>query len=125
MNTPTRRDLGKAAATVALGIAGPSAPAGAQDADARASTTEQPMTDDERCSLLMSIMGVHDTLRERDPRLPQGVTMSAGYTPGIARLGVPALQSTDASLGVTNPGYRPDDKGATALPGSIVVGASF
>src|SRR5690606_20434852 len=50
---------------------------------------------------------------------------SAGYTPGIARLGIPALQSTDASMGVTNPGYRPDDKGATAFPASIVVGSSF
>jgi beta-glucosidase len=125
MNTPTRRELGKAAATVALGLAAPSAPAGAQDVDARARATEQQMTDDERFSLLQSIMGPHDTLRERDPRLPQGLAMSAGYTPGVARLGVPALQSTDASLGVTNPGYRPDDKGATALPASIVVGASF
>src|SRR5262245_126044 len=123
MNTPTRRELGKAAATVALGIAASSAPAGAQDVDARAQATEQQMTDDERFSLLKSIMGPHDTLRERDPRLPQGLAMSAGYTPGIARLGIPALQSTDASLGVTNPGYRRDDNGATALPASIVVGA--
>jgi beta-glucosidase len=51
--------------------------------------------------------------------------MSAGYTPGIPRLGVPALQSSDASMGVTNPGYRPDDKGATAFPASIAVGSSF
>ena len=51
--------------------------------------------------------------------------MSAGYTPGVPRLGVPALLSSDASLGITNPGYRPDDKGATALPASIVVGSSF
>lgn len=51
--------------------------------------------------------------------------MSAGYTPGNPRLGVPALQSSDASMGVTNPGYRPDDKGATAFPASIVVCASF
>ncbi len=28
-------------------------------------------------------------------------------------------------MGVTNPGYRPDDKGATAFPASIVVGSSF
>jgi beta-glucosidase len=28
-------------------------------------------------------------------------------------------------MGITNPGYRPDDKGATALPASIVVGSSF
>ena len=43
--------------------------------------------------------------------------MSAGYTPGVQRLGIPALQSSDASLGITNQGYRADDKGATALPG--------
>jgi beta-glucosidase len=51
--------------------------------------------------------------------------MSAGYTPGVPRLGIPALQSSDASMGVTNPGYRPDDKGATAFPASIVVGSTF
>jgi beta-glucosidase len=28
-------------------------------------------------------------------------------------------------MGVTNPGYRPDDKGATAFPASIAVGSSF
>ena len=51
--------------------------------------------------------------------------MSAGYTPGVQRLGIPALQSSDASLGITNQGYRADDKGATALPASVAVGASF
>src|SRR5262249_34742352 len=29
------------------------------------------------------------------------------------------------SMGVTNPGYRPDDPGATAFPASILIGASF
>ena len=83
------------------------------------------MTDEERFSLLISVMGVDTDNPMRDKRIPEGVAMSAGYTPGMPRLGVPALQSTDASLGVTNPGFRPDDKGATALPASIVVGSSF
>ncbi|HEX6315524.1 MAG TPA: glycoside hydrolase family 3 N-terminal domain-containing protein, partial [Gemmatimonadaceae bacterium] len=62
----------------------------------------------------------------RDKRIPEDVkNTSAGYTPGISRLGISALQSSDASMGVTNPGYRPDDKGATAFPASIVVGSSF
>lgn len=51
--------------------------------------------------------------------------MSAAYTPGIPQLGIPNIQSTDASMGVTNPGYRPDDKGATAMPSAILVGSSF
>src|SRR4029078_6147223 len=57
-------------------------------------------------------------------RIPEGVPMSAGYVPGVERLGVPALLMSDASLGVTNPGYRPGDT-ATALPAGIALGASF
>jgi beta-glucosidase len=95
--------------------------------DARARDTEQKMTDDERFSLIVSVMGVVSLIGvPRDPRIPADVTsMSAGYTPGIPRLAIPALQSTDASMGVTNPGYRPDDKGATAFPSEILVGSSF
>ncbi|MDX9955223.1 MAG: beta-glucosidase [Anaerolineae bacterium] len=85
------------------------------------------MTDDERFSLLVSLMGAVPSIGiPRDPRIPADVTnMSAGYTPGIRRLGIPALQSSDASMGVTNPGYRPDDKGATAFPASMLVGSTF
>ena len=82
------------------------------------------MTDDERFSLLVSVMGANATIRERDPRIPDDVPMSAGYMPGVPRLGVPALLMSDASLGVTNPGYRPGDT-ATALPAWIALGASF
>lgn len=95
-------------------------------ADVRARETEQQMTDDERFSLIISVMGVNRVVPVRDKRIPDGVkNMSAGYTPGAPRLGIPALQSSDASMGVTNPGYRPDDKGATAFPASIAVGSSF
>ena len=82
------------------------------------------MTDEERFSLLISVMGTNATLTDKDPRIPEGVPMSAGYTPGIPRLGIPALLMSDASLGVTNPGYREGDT-ATALPASIALGASF
>ena len=125
----TRRDLGKAAVSAVFLAASTfvSTPTSAQDAlpDERAKMTEQQMTDEERVSLLVSVMGSNPVLSVRDKRIPEGVAMSAGYTPGVPRLGVPALQSTDASLGITNPGYRPDDKGATALPASIAVGSSF
>ena len=100
---------------------------GGAEADARARETEAKMTDDERFSLIVSVMGAVPLIGiPRDPRIPADVmNMSAGYTPGIARLGVPALQSSDASMGITNPGYRPDDKGATAFPSEILVGSSF
>src|SRR5262245_34973505 len=95
-------------------------------ADLRAREVEQQMTDDERFSLIVSVIGAVPSIGvPRDRRIPEGVNMSAGYTPGVPRLGVPALQSSDASMGVTNPGYRPDDEGATAFPASIVFGSSF
>ena len=94
------------------------------DVDARAREIEAQMTDDERFSMLVSVMGVNDVVTVRDERIPEGVPMSAGYVPGIPRLGIPAQLMSDASLGVTNPGYRPGDT-ATALPAGIALGATF
>ena len=82
------------------------------------------MTDDERFSLLVGVMGAGECGRCADERIPPGVPMSAGYVPGIPRLGVPALLMSDAGLGVTNPGYRPGDT-ATALPAALALAASF
>src|SRR6516165_4526966 len=74
--------------------------------DLRARETEAWMTDDERFALLVSVMGASAFMPVRDDRIPAGVPMCAGYVPGVPRLGVPALLMSDASLGVTNPGYR-------------------
>jgi beta-glucosidase len=97
---------------------------GAADPDARARETEARMTDEERFALLVSVMGINDVITSRDERIPPDAPMSAGYVPGVPRLGIPALLMSDASLGVTNPGYRPGDT-ATALPAAIALGASF
>ncbi|WP_343709968.1 glycoside hydrolase family 3 C-terminal domain-containing protein [Mycobacterium sp.] len=94
------------------------------DADARARDIEAQMSDQERFSLLVSVMGASELLPFRDTRISPDVPMSAGYVPGVPRLGVPALLMTDASLGVTNPGYRPGDT-ATALPAGLALAASF
>src|SRR5215475_6137045 len=93
-------------------------------ADVRAREVEAQMSDDERFSLLVSVMGTNDVVTVRDERIPEGTAMSAGYVPGVPRLRVPALLMSDASLGVTNPGYREGDT-ATALPAGIALGASF
>jgi beta-glucosidase len=133
----TRRQLSKLTGSAAVLASTRTLPAFAQTAsrtpnsaelfpDDRARETEQNMTDDERFSLVISLLGPVSATVHRDPRIPANVkNVSAGYTPGIPRLGIPALQSSDASMGITNPGYRPDDKGATAFPASIVVGSSF
>jgi len=93
-------------------------------ADVRAREVEAQMTDDERFSLLVGVMGAGELWPLRDERIPPEVPMSAGYVPGVARLGVPALLMSDAGLGVTNPGYRPGDT-ATALPAGLALAASF
>ena len=82
------------------------------------------MTDEERFSLLVSVMGANIFNPVRDERIPDEVPMSAGYVPGVPRLGVPALLMTDASLGITNQGYREGDT-ATALPAGLALGAAF
>src|SRR5262245_20633973 len=127
-STPADRPSdGSATSTDQAPAATPFKPADDATIDARAREIEAKMIDDERFALLVSLIGAIPSMGVlRDKRIPETVTnMSAGYTPGIARLGIPALQSSDASMGVTNPGYRPDDKGATAFPASIAVGASF
>jgi beta-glucosidase len=95
--------------------------------DVRARVTEQQMTDDERFALIIGLMGqIAHFIPVRDERIPEGTKMSAAYTPGVPRLGVPALHMSDASMGVTNPGYvgREGDT-ATAMPACIALGASF
>jgi beta-glucosidase len=94
------------------------------EADVRARDIEAQLTDDERFSLLTSVMGVSDLFPLPDDRFPPEVPKSAGYVPGIPRLGVPALRMSDAGLGVTNPGYRPGDT-ATALPAGLALAATF
>jgi beta-glucosidase len=123
----TRRDFGKVFGTVAFGASTMNAgPTPAQDAtpDDRARITEQQMTDDERFSLLISVMGPNTFDPVHDKRIPDEIPMSAGYTPGVPRLAVPPLLATDASLGITNPGYRVGDT-ATALPASVMLSATF
>ncbi|MFN8203007.1 MAG: glycoside hydrolase family 3 C-terminal domain-containing protein [Solirubrobacteraceae bacterium] len=101
--------------------------AAAAAADVRAREVEEHLTDEERFSLIIGVMGqLPGFVPERDERIPEGTKMSAAYTSGVPRLGVPALQMSDASMGVTNPGYanREGDT-ATAMPACIALGASF
>jgi beta-glucosidase len=100
---------------------------GTSAADARAREVEEQLTDEERFSLIIGVMGqIPGFVPVRDERIPEGTKMSAAYTPGVPRLGVPALHMSDASMGVTNPGYanRNGDT-ATAMPACIALGASF
>ncbi|MFT4249650.1 MAG: beta-glucosidase [Pseudomonas sp.] len=82
------------------------------DADQRARLLVAQMTGDEKFQLLRSYFGLDSDKTQR----PAGALGSAGYVPGIERLGIPAQQLADAGLGVTNPGgVRPGDY-ATGMP---------
>jgi len=56
---------------------------------------------------------------------PEAAIGSAGFVPGIPRLGIPSLQETDAELGVANPGnIRPGDT-ATAMPSNLALASTW
>jgi beta-glucosidase len=50
---------------------------------------------------------------------------SAGFNPGVPRLGIPPIRETDASLGVANVFNSRRDDTATALPAGLSLAASF
>ncbi len=53
------------------------------DPDTRARDVESQMTDDERFTLLVAVMGRSELWPLPDDRIPPGTPMSAGYVPGI------------------------------------------
>lgn len=59
-----------------------------------------------------------------DPR-PADMVPSAGYVPGVPRLGIPTLRESDASLGVANQMNLRTDDVATALPSGLAAAATF
>lgn len=90
--------------------------------DKRADLILAQMTLDEKVALLHGLMGM--SFGPGKP--PPGAVGSAGYIAGNERLGIPALQESDASLGVTNPMMvrGPDDM-STALPSGLALAATF
>lgn len=87
----------------------------------RAALVLAAMTEDEKFNWLSGPMA----LPTAAAKIPDGALGSAAYYPGIPRLGIPAQQQSDASLGVSNTAnVRPGDN-ATALPSSLLLGATF
>ncbi len=90
--------------------------------DERARLLDAELSLDERVGLLHGPMALSFP---GGPPIPAGSVGGAGFIPGVARLGIPALKETDASLGISNPGdVRPGDT-ATALPSGLALAASF
>ena len=90
--------------------------------DERARRLEQQMTLDERISLAHGPMAMPFG---PDRPIPAGAIGSAGFIRGVARLGMPDLQESDASLGVTNPLEVRKADGGTPLPSGLAMAATF
>ncbi|WP_201313524.1 glycoside hydrolase family 3 C-terminal domain-containing protein [Dyella sp. EPa41] len=91
--------------------------------DARARLLVAQMTQDEKFQLIRSYYAGPD--RPSDKPFPKGAIASAGYVPPIERLGIPALEESDAGLGVASSDrMRPGDS-ATPLPAGPVTAASW
>ncbi len=87
----------------------------------RAALVVAAMTQDEKFAWLSGNMAIP----VGDAKKPDGALGSAAFYPGIPRLGIPAQQQSDASLGIANTAdVRPGDN-ATALPSSLLLGATF
>jgi beta-glucosidase len=87
--------------------------------DRRAELVVAAMTDDEKFRLIRSDFG----LASDKHGVPEGAVGGAGYVPALPRLGLPAINETDAGLGVNKPGI--DGKGAISLPAGLATAASF
>ncbi len=86
--------------------------------DKRAELVLKAMTPDEKFRLIRADFGQPS----EKTAVPEGALTSAGYVPANTRLGLPALQETDAGLGVAKAGTS---GGATSLPSGLATAASF
>jgi len=91
--------------------------------DKRADLLLAQLTQDEKFHLIRSYYA--GPRKPEDKPVPPGYIGSAGYIPALDRVGIPAIQESDAGLGVaTSDRMRPGDY-ATPLPAGPVTAASW
>ncbi|AGG87354.1 beta-glucosidase family protein [Rhodanobacter denitrificans] len=89
--------------------------------DARAALVVQAMSQDEKFQLITTAYG---SASDGKPA-PACALGSAACAPALSRLGLPALQETDAGLGVARPLNAHSRDVATALPSGLATAASW
>ncbi len=92
----------------------------AQDAKARAESITAKLSLDEKLAL---VHGLFPPMAEG--KTPNELIPSAGHIDGVARVGIPLVRESDASLGVANQVEQRKGDVATALPSSLATAASF
>jgi beta-glucosidase len=114
-------------AVAARGLAQPTPQAWMDTAmapDVRAELALKAMTQDEKFSLVSGYFATPG-VPQKDYVPPDGVRLcSAGYIPGIARLGIPAQWETDAGVGVASQ-RSSTPRQRTALPAGLATAATW
>jgi beta-glucosidase len=96
----------------------------ALDPDRRAELAVAQMTRAEKQGLVFAYFGT-DAPWKKFTTPPEARAGSAGYVPGIARLGIPPQWATDAGLGVATQGGAKEKRERTALPSGLATAATW
>jgi beta-glucosidase len=116
--------------TMACPIAAPADEAGkpwmdtALEPDKRAELVVAQMTREEKQTLVFGWFGT-DAPWKKYTIAPEARQGSAGYVPGIARLGIPPQWISDAGIGVATQGGAPQKRERTSLPSGMATAATW
>lgn len=92
--------------------------------DARAAALVSRMTQDEKLTLVFGYFASDWAAKNTHPPA-EAIDGSAGYVPGIPRLGIPPQWETDAGVGVASQGSAKQKRERTALPSNIATAATW
>ena len=93
--------------------------------DRRADLAVAQMTQDEKLSLVFGYFATDFPPRNNYRAPADAQAGSAGYVPGIPRLGIPPQWETDAGVGVATQGGAAQKRERTALPSGMAIAASW
>jgi beta-glucosidase len=93
----------------------------ALSADQRAALAVKAMTQEEKLNWVFGHFGADIG---KKTKVPAALPSSAGYVPGVPRLGLPALFETDAGIGVATQS-TPTPRERTALPSGLATAATW
>src|SRR4051812_46653178 len=94
-------------------------------ADRRAQLAVAQMTRDEKLQLVFGYFATNADYKNNYKAPAHARYGSAGYVPGIERLGIPAQWQTDAGVGVATQGSAPEKRERTSLPSGIATAATW
>jgi beta-glucosidase len=96
----------------------------ALDADKRAELVVGQLTREEKQTLVFAFFAT-DAPWKKFSAAPEARAGSAGYVPGVPRLGIPPQWATDAGIGVATQGGAEKKRERTALPSGLATAASW